>query len=138
LSVISAITPEGKPYTMTQDKAFDGEAIVRFLKHLLQHLSGKLLIVWDGLPAHRSRKVRAFLRDGGAMRLYLAQLPSYAPELNPDEATWDYLKNVELKKVCCHSLDELRHELRKAIARVRHKPDIIQGFVRQMRLGIHV
>ncbi len=30
------------------------------LKHLLQHLSGKLLIVWDGLPAHRSRKVRAF------------------------------------------------------------------------------
>jgi transposase len=138
LSVISAITPEGKLYTMTQDKAFDGEAIVRFLKHLLQHLTGKLLIVWDGLPAHRSRKVKAFLRDGGVARVYLAQLPSYAPELNPDEGTWHYLKNVELKNVCCHSLDELRDELRKAIARLRHKPDIIQGFVRQVRLGIHV
>jgi transposase len=138
LSVISAITPEGKLYTMTQDKAFDGEAIVRFLKHLLQHLTGKLLIVWDGLPAHRSRKVKAFLREGGAARVYLAQLPSYAPELNPDEGTWHYLKNVELKNVCCHSLDELRDELRKAIARLRHKPDIIQGFVRQVHLGIHV
>jgi len=136
--VISAITPEGRLYTMTQDKAFDGEAIVRFLQHLLRHLTGKLLIVWDGLPAHRSQKVKAFLRAGGAARVYLAQLPSYAPELNPDEGTWHYLKNVELNNVCCHSLDDLRDELRKAIARLRHKTDIIQGFVRQVHLGIHV
>ena len=138
LSVISAITPEGKLYTMTQDKAFDSEAIVRFLKHLLQHLTGKLLIVWDGLPAHRSRKIKAFLSEGGAARVYLAQLPSYAPELNPDEGTWHYLKNVELKNVCCHNLDELRDELRKAIARLRYKPDIIQGFVHQLHLDSHV
>jgi transposase len=138
LSVISAITPEGRLYTMTQDKAFDSEAIVRFLKHLLRHLSGKLLIIWDGLPAHRSRKIKTFLREGGAERLFLAQLPSYAPELNPDEGTWHYLKNVELKNVCCHSLDELRDELRKAIARLRHKTDIVQGFIRQVHLGIHV
>jgi len=136
--VVSAITPDGKLYTMTQDVAFDGEAIVRFLKHLSRHLTGKLLIVWDGLPAHRSRKVKAFLREGGAARLYLAQLPSYAPELNPDEATWHYLKNVELKNVCCHSLDELRDELRKAIARLRHKTDVIQGFVHQVHSDILV
>jgi len=135
---LSVITPEGKLYTMTQDKAFDSEAIIRFLKHLLRHLTGKLLIVWDGLPAHRSRKIKAFLSEGGAARVYLAQLPSYAPELNPDEGTWHYLKNVELKNVCCHNLDELRDELRKAIARLRYKPDIIQGFVRQVHLDTHV
>lgn len=136
--MISAITPEGKLYTMTQDRAFDGEAIVRFLKHLLRHLPGKLLIVWDGLPAHRCRKVKAFLGAGGTERVYLTQLPSYAPELNPDEGTWHYLKNVELKNVCCHHLDELRDELRQAIARLRHKTDIIQSFVRQVDLDIYV
>jgi len=51
--MISAITPEGKLYTQMQVKSFDGDAIVRFLKHLLQHIPGKLLVVWDGLPAHR-------------------------------------------------------------------------------------
>jgi transposase len=138
LSVISAITAEGNLYTMTQGKAVDSDAVVRFLKHLLRHLSGKLLIIWDGLPAHRSRKVKDFLREGGAARVHLAQLPSYAPDLNPDEATWHYLKNVELRNVCCHSLGELRDELRKAIARLRRKPDIIQGFVRHVYLDIHV
>ena len=132
LSVISAITPQGKLYTMTQEQAFKGPDIVRFLKHLLQHISGKLLVVWDRLPAHRGKVVRAFLREGGTKRIHLAQLPSYAPDLNPDEGVWNYLKRVELKNVCCHDLHELRTELRKAIARLRHKTDIIQGFIRQV------
>lgn len=132
LSVISAITPDGKLYTMTRDTAFDGPAIVEFLKHLLRHLPGKLLVVWDRLPAHRSRVIKDFLRAGGAERIYLAQLPSYAPDLNPDEGVWNYLKRVELGNVCCHHLAELRDELRKAIARLRHKVTVIQGFIRQV------
>jgi transposase len=132
LSVISAITPEGKLYTMTRDAAFDGPAVVAFLKHLLRHLPGKLLVIWDGLPAHRGQAVKTFLREGGAARLYLAQLPSYAPDLNPDEGVWNYLKRVELRNVCCHHLAELRDQLRKAIARLRHKVSIIQGFTRQV------
>jgi transposase len=138
LSVISAITPEGELYTMTREQAFDGQAVVHFLKHLLRHLSGKLLVIWDGLPAHRSRKVKDFLRQGGAKHLYLAQLPSYAPELNPDEGVWHYLKDVEMKNLCCHDLQELKDELGKAIARLRHKPDRIQAFIRQVRLGVYV
>ena len=135
LSVISAITPEGQLYTMIQDKPFKGPDIVRFLKHLLRHIPGKLLIIWDGLPAHRSQPVKEFLRQGAAQRIHLEQLPGYAPELNPDEGVWNYLKNVELRNLCCHDLQELRRELRKAIARLRHKSDIILGFIRQARLG---
>jgi transposase len=99
LSVISAITPQGKLYTMIQDETFKGADIVRFLKHLLRHIPGKLLIVWDGLPAHRSQPIKEFLRQGAARRIHLEQLPGYAPELNPDEAVWNYLKNVELKNL---------------------------------------
>ena len=133
--MISAITLEGKLYTTIQDEAFKGPDIVRFLKHLLRHIPGKLLIVWDGLPAHRSQPIKEFLRQGAARRIHLEQLPGYAPELNPDEGVWNYLKNVEMKNLCCHNLQELRRELRKAIARLRHKIAIILGFFRQARLG---
>ena len=64
LSVISAITPAGDLYTRTQDSAFNGKTIVSFLKHLLRHIPGKLLLIWDGLPAHRSQEIKAFLRNG--------------------------------------------------------------------------
>ena len=138
LSMISAITPEGRLFTMTREDSFDGEAIAQFLTHLLRHIPGKLLVVWDRLPAHRSRVIRDFLRAGAAQRLHLAQLPSYAPELNPDEGVWNYLKRVELKNLCCHDLPELRSELRKAVARLRHRSSIIQGFIRQVYSGVCV
>ena len=130
--MISAITPEGNFYTMLQEQAFDSTAVVRFLKHLLRQIPGKLLIVWDRLPAHRSNAVKDFLRQGGTERVYLAQIPSYAPELNPDEGVWNYLKRVELRNVCCHDLPELHSELRKAVKRLRRKTTAIQGFVHQV------
>ena len=133
--MISAITPEGELYTTMQERAFDGPAVVRFLKHLLHHIPGKLLVVWDRLPAHRSQVIKDFLRQGGSQRLYLAQLPSYAPELNPDEGVWNYLKRVELRNLCSHNLPELRSELRKAVLRLRRKTTVIQGFIHQVYPG---
>ncbi len=138
LSVISAITPDGKLYLMSQEIAFRGLTIVRFLRHLLHHLPGKLLIIWDGLPPHRSQPVKAFLAQGGAQRIHLEQLPPYAPDLNPDEGIWRHLKYVELRNVCCHSLAELRYELRKATARLRHKTDLIQACFRQAQLDVRL
>ena len=68
-----------------QEHAFNGRDIVRFLKHLLRRITGKLLLIWDGLPAHRGQVVKQFLRQGAAKRLHLERLPGYAPDLNPDE-----------------------------------------------------
>jgi transposase len=105
--------------------------LVRFRKHLLAQVPGWILLVWDGLPAHRSRPVKDFRAHGVTSRLQLLQLPAYAPELNPQEAIWHYLKDVELSNVCCGSLDDLRLELRRAIARLRYKVDVILGCIRQ-------
>lgn len=138
LSAISAITPEGKLYTWIQERAFNAEDIVRFLKHLLRQISGKIMVIWDGLPAHRGKVVKAFLAAGAAKRLHLERLPGYAPDLNPDEGVWHYLKSVELGNVCCHDLAALRNELRKAIARLRHKSHLIQSFFREAQLPTDV
>lgn len=131
LSVMSGITPEGKLLMMEQDRAFKGEDVVRFLRHALRQIPGKLLVIWDGSPIHRGQAVRGFLSSGAASRLRLEQLPGYAPELNPDEGIWKHLKYVELKNLCCQSLSELRNELRKAKERLRHKKHVIVGCIRQ-------
>ena len=131
LSVISGISLEGKLLMMEQERAFKGEDVVRFLRHALREIPGKLLVIWDGSPIHRGQAVKDFLASGAASRLKLEQLPGYAPDLNPDEGIWKHLKYVELKNVCCQSLLELRRELRKAKERLRHKKHVILGCIRQ-------
>jgi transposase len=76
-------------------------------------------------------QLRIFWQGGASLRLKLEQLPGYAPDLNPDEGVWKHLKCVELKKLCCESLAQLRVELRKAKERLRHKKHVILGCIRQ-------
>jgi transposase len=82
---MSAITLEGKLYMTEQERAFKGEDVVRFLKHLMRQIPGKLLVIWDGSPIHRGGAVKDFLASGASKRLKLEQLPGYAPDLNPEE-----------------------------------------------------
>jgi transposase len=131
LSAMSGITLEGKLYMIEQERAFKGEDVVRFLKHLMRQIGGKLLVIWDGAPIHRSQAVKDFLVSGATRRVRLEQLPGHAPDLNPDQGIWKHLKCVELKNLCCQSLSELRVELRKAKERLRHKRDVILGCIRQ-------
>lgn len=128
---MSAITTDGKLLMMEQERAFKGKDVVRFLRHLLREIPGKLLVIWDGSPIHRSKVVKRFLADGGASRIQLEQLPGYAPDLNPDEGIWSHLKHVELRNVCCQNLQELKVELRRAKERLRHKRYVIEGCFRQ-------
>ena len=129
LSAISAISPEGKLYFHCQDRAINSPDVVAFLEPILREVPGRLVIIWDGSPIHRSRIIKEFLANGAAQRLHLERLPAYAPELNPDEGIWQQLKGVELRNLCCFNLRHLRTELRNAVKRVRRKPRIIQACV---------
>ena len=101
-----------------QRTAFTSEDVIAFLKELLAMIPGKLLIIWDGAPIHRSKKIKQFLADGAAKRIHLERLPAYAPELNPDEGVWHYLKHVELGNVCARNLDDLGEKLSAAAQRL--------------------
>ncbi len=134
LSVVSAITAAGQLVTRVRTMAFDGAAVVDFLRQLLRRIPGKLLVIWDGAPIHRGRAVKDFLAAGAAARLQLERLPGYAPELNPDEGVWNLLKRAELKNRCCRDLDELRWELGLAIRRLRRAPQRRSACFRQCGL----
>ena len=127
LSAISGITPTGKLYMMVQEEAYRSPAVVRFLRHLHRHIRGKVLVLWDGAPIHRSNVIKEFLAAGAAKWLQLERLPAYAPELNPDEGVWHHLKGVELKNLTCQHLPQLHTELRKAKERLRHKQHVIRA-----------
>ena len=134
LSAISAISPEGKLYFHAQEGAINSADVVAFLEHLLREVPGRMIIIWDGAPIHRSRVIKEFLANGAAPRLHLERLPAYAPELNPGEGLWAQLKGVELGNLCCFNIPQLRHELRAAVKRVRRKPRLIQSFFRGAKL----
>jgi transposase len=134
LSSMSGITPDGRLYMKIQRKSYKGKDAAGFLKHLLRHIDGKLLVLWDRSPIHRSQVVRDLLASKEGSGIHLEQFPAYAPELNPDEGVWNHLKRVELKNVNCQDLDELYNELRKAKERLRHKTEVIKSFSRMTGL----
>ncbi len=72
----------------------------------LQTLGGqKVILVWDGLPAHKSRVMQGYLwRQRRWLRV--ERLPGYAPDLNPVEMLWGNIKGQELANRCAEDLDE--------------------------------
>ena len=94
-------------------------------------MSGKLLLIWDGAPVHRSQAVKGWLSQGAAQRIQLEQLPGYAPELNPDKRVWRYLKRVELRNLACVGLEQLGRELWAAVGRLLSKPQALGSCIRE-------
>ena len=132
LSAISAISMSGELYLAMQDCSYKGPDVIRFLEQLLEEIPGKLLVIWDGAPIHRSLAVKEWLADGAARRIQLERLPGYAPELNPDEGVWRYLKRVELRNVICADLSQLFSEFRAAAGRLLGKPQVLRACVREV------
>jgi transposase len=75
------------------------EEVVEFLKALKAHYRRALLIVWDGAKPHRSRWVRDYV-DSTQGQLQIESLPPYAPEINPVEYLWAWLKRHALANFC--------------------------------------
>lgn len=134
LSVIGAVGLNEKLYFQVHEKAITSAEVIRFLEHLLRHLEGKLLIVWDGAMIHRSEAVKQFLGEGAEGRIHLERFPAYAPEVDPEEGIWRHLKRVEMRNLCCKDLKETRREFRAACQRLRQKPHIIRACIKHSGL----
>jgi transposase len=113
--------------------AIKAPQIIEFLEHLMRHLRRPLLVIWDGLPGHRSTVVRDFVAAQDD-RLSLEWLPGYAPELNPVEYIWSYLKQHELPNLCPREFWELGAAARAALRRMRRRPTLVMAFWKQAEL----
>ena len=116
------------------EKAVGKEETIIFLAHLLRYLASPLLVVWDRLPAHRSRLVGEFLDSLGG-QIAVEYLPPYAPELNPVESLWGHWKQHELPNVCPKDLWQLSEGARRTLRRLRRRPHLITAFGKQSSLA---
>lgn len=107
--------------------------VVWFLRHLLRHIPGRLLVIWDGLRQHRSRLVKDFIAQRRG-RVVIDFLPAYAPELNPVEYLWGYWKQHELPNLCPKTFGELSHHARHALRRMRCRTTLVTAFWKQAEL----
>jgi transposase len=130
LSLIGAVTPQGKLFLTIYAHSITSREVVLFLGQLLRMIAGLLLVIWDGIPSHRSRIVKAYLADGAAKRIHLEQLPGYAPDLNPTEWVWSYLKLADLANIACDHLQDLEVLIKNSKRRMQRRPQLIQSFVR--------
>jgi transposase len=119
-----------------QADAYDTDTLIGALDQLRRALGGqKATLLWDGLPAHRSRAMRAWL---GCQRCWLVvePLPGYAPELNPVEALWSNLKGVELANLAGEGLDDVIAAAERGIQRIRHTRHLAYAFLRHCGLSL--
>lgn len=137
LSVISVITETGALWYQIQRTSYDGDGVVRFLKQIREAQQTRLTMIWDGAPIHRGEAVKTFLRTENQGAIQLERFPAYSPELNADEQVWAYVKEHELKNLCCKTLDELEAHVVTAFERLKQQPDLIRRFFAHPEVGFY-
>ncbi|WP_031511521.1 IS630 family transposase [Streptomyces megasporus] len=124
---MSAISTKGRMHLMVFTEAFTAEVMVRFLDRLIGHFDRQVHLIVDGHSAHRSRKVRTWLADHPD-RVEPHFLPSYSPELNPDELVNADLKHSLPRQHRARSQAQLAAETRRFFHRRQRQPHIVRGY----------
>lgn len=106
--------------------------VVDFLGQLSRHLWGPIVLVWDRLLPHRARRVGVFLREWPEIHAFF--LPPYAPELNPVESVWGYLKTNPLANLAAPDLDALTAVARRHTRSLQRKEHLLRSFLQQSPL----
>lgn len=104
---------------------------VKFLKSVKTEMKGrKLLLIWDRLPAHRSKIVTDYIKSQG-LWLRVEYYPGYAPELSPVEFMWSAMKGKDLANIPPKGLKHLKRMVRKSVRRIKSDKQLLKGFLRK-------
>jgi len=117
-----------------RDGAIRSQQVVEFLKALRHHLQHKLLIIWDGFQAHRSRVVRDYL-DSTRGAVQVAFLPPYTLDRNPVEYLWAWLERHALANFCPANLAQLKTTARNKLKSAQRRHSTIVACWKQAELG---
>jgi transposase len=116
--------------------AYNTESLIEFLAELHDLLEGrKVTLIWDGLPAHRAKKMQAFLQSQRRW-LQVERLPGYAHELNPIEGLWGNLKATELANLCPETVEEIEVAADTGLCRIGSDRELCLAFMGQTPLRL--
>ena len=112
-----------------KDGTYNTESLIEFLEEFHTHFAGeKVTLIWDGLPAHKSRAMVAWIALQRSW-LVVERLPGYAPELNPVELVWGNVKASELANLCPDSIDDAEVAADAALERIGNNEQMCFNFL---------
>jgi transposase len=115
----------------------NGELVLQFLKHLRKQLKNHpLILVWDRFLAHRAKKVQSHITN--LKHLSAEYLPPYAPELNPLENVWGYLKMNPLVNDPRQDVLSLAKTARRHGKSIQHQQLLLRSFVKHTPLFLRL
>jgi transposase len=135
VKMVSAISPKGELRFQVHEGRMNGGRFIEFLKALLRSVPGKIFLIVDGSSVHKAKKVREFVENETGGRLQVFFLPSYSPELNPDEWVWNNVKNDRIGRAVIMSKDDLKARAVSALRRLQKLPDVVRGFFHDPKLA---
>ena len=109
-------------YFHLQERNIKAPDVAVFVRHLLRHLRGNVVLLWDKARIHRGQPVTALCRR--YKRLQVEWFPGYAPELNPVEFVWNQEKR-ELANHCPAGIKELKRKVRSSSRRIQHSQRLL-------------
>jgi len=116
-------------YFQMRSGSYATESLILFLKELKKHFRRQyVILIWDGLPAHKSRKMTEYLQRQQEW-LRVERLPGYAPDLNPVESLWGNIKGKELANQSADDLSEVADAVRAGFDRVFGQRQLLLGFL---------
>ena len=138
LSAVGALatTPGGgkvRLFLSLRDGNVKTDTVIGFLRNLRRHIRGKVILLWDRLPAHRSKQTQKFI-ESRSRWLSVEFLPAYAPELNPVELMWAYLSATDLANYGAEGLTDLAATVKRGVGRLRRKHNSGRSFLRHSGL----
>ena len=127
LSMIATVTNQGKTRWMIIDEAFDAEKLIAFLQALIKDAGKKVFLILDNLRVHHSKLVKAWVAQRQD-QIELFYLPSYSPQLNPEERLNADLKQEMGKRVPVRTKTKLRDAANDHMAMLEQNPERVMGY----------
>ena len=127
LSMISTVTNQGKASWMIIDGNFNHLRLIEFFEALIKQVGRKVFLVLDNLGVHHCKPVKKWLAEH-MEQIEVFYLPSYSPELNPDERLNGDLKQAIETRVPCRTKDKLKKAATEHMTAIESNPERIKAF----------
>jgi len=127
-SMMSAVSNRGSARWMVYQGALDARLLIRFLERLVRSMRGrKVHLILDNLRVHHSKLVKEWLATHRE-QIAVHHLPSYSPELNPDERLNRSLKSKLGQLPAARSPSELQKQIVGQMRSCQRQPEQVRSF----------
>ncbi len=123
-------------FRLHPDANINADRVVHFLQQLSYQLSGPVVLLWDRLQAHRARHTSAWISR--SQRFHVELLPPYAPELNPVENVWSYLKTNPMVNLPLYEVSTLTARTRSCGRSVQRRHNLLRAFLQHSPLSLRL